>query len=53
MRDGGGMYAWTNSDVSFSVNTTFMENSAEYGGGIWTEYNSNVRFSGNTRFSEN
>ena len=52
--DGGGIYAEDNSDVSFSGNTSFKENSATLGGGgIYAQYNSDVSFSGNTSFKEN
>ena len=51
---GGGIYAQRNSDVSFSGNTTFKENSAElYGGGIYARDNSDVRFSGTGTISDN
>ena len=44
---GSGIYAGDNSDVSFSGNTSFKENSAKgAGGGIYAEHNSDVSFSG-------
>ena len=51
---GGGVCAWDSSNVNFSGNTTFIDNSAsQYGGGVIARDSSNVHISGNTTFIGN
>ena len=49
--DGGGIFAWSHSNVNINGDTTFIGNLANVqGGGVYTESNSNMTINGNTTF---